>query len=106
MTDGSFDEIGALNERDGGVAEGEDVVEDGDNILISWPILLSIIVGLFAIFLILIFAFICFRSKIENEPRNFQSQNTRSNGLFVEKLEIFEWDRFANESFFPQIPAT
>ncbi|VDM92198.1 unnamed protein product [Litomosoides sigmodontis] len=81
MTNGSFDAIG-------GIVEGEETTDKDDNTLISWPILLSIIVGLFAILLILTFAFACFRWKVENEPRNFRSQNVRSNDITISKFGI------------------
>ncbi|VDM09518.1 unnamed protein product [Wuchereria bancrofti] len=77
------------NETTGEIAEGEDMDDSSDNTIISWPILFSIIGGLFVIILILMFIFICFRSKIENMPSNLQGQNASTNdGVTISKFGI------------------
>uniref|UniRef100_A0A0R3RJ98 ZP domain-containing protein n=1 Tax=Elaeophora elaphi TaxID=1147741 RepID=A0A0R3RJ98_9BILA len=82
LQDESLNAMGSSNERSGEIAESQEMDDNNDNTLISWPILLSIIGSLFVIFLILMFAFICFRWKVENKPRNLQEQNAPSNGSF------------------------
>uniref|UniRef100_A0A8R1TS76 ZP domain-containing protein n=1 Tax=Onchocerca volvulus TaxID=6282 RepID=A0A8R1TS76_ONCVO len=77
------------NETTGEIAESQEMDDNDDNTLISWPIFLSIIGGLFVIILILMFAFICFRWRIECKGRNLQGQHATSNGSFVEMLKNF-----------------
>lgn len=83
VQDESFDAIGSSNE---GSAESQDMDDNDDNTIISWPILLSTISGLFVVFLILMFAFVFFRWKIDSKPRNSQQRSAPSNGLPVDNL--------------------
>ncbi|VBB30456.1 unnamed protein product, partial [Acanthocheilonema viteae] len=61
-----FDAIGSSNETSEENSEDQEMDDNDDNTLITWPILLSIIGGLFLLTIILILAFICFRWKIES----------------------------------------
>ncbi|VDP21964.1 unnamed protein product [Onchocerca flexuosa] len=73
----------------------QEMDDNDDYTLISWPIFASIIGSLFVIIIILMFAFICFRWRIECKGRNLQGQHATSNGSFVEIYSILNL-KFSN----------